>query len=287
MPCPYLSHTVNRDTFLKQTGVGAMLKSMALQTMRHAYWRTRGYQKGRNYYLSDELNYFYRTWRDFRRLSRLTQPLATLAGKRFVYYPLHLEPEVALQGLSPEYFYQHALIAAISRDLPAGVLLAVKETFAGIGRRPENFYDQINDLKNVVLVDTMELGLDCVRHCEAVVTIAGTGGMEAAIRGTPVITVGQHNIYNCLPHVWLITDEAELPSALQRATNGTFDHEVAKRDGARFLQAVVDHSFDLNAYDYVHLDRFDDEVVDAACRALAASVDSDNLAAMSTGRGVA
>ena len=65
--------------------------------------------------------------------------------------------------MSPEYFYQLSCIAALSRDLPAGAILVVKETLAATGRRPRDFYAQIKEFKNVVMLDIRELGLEVVR----------------------------------------------------------------------------------------------------------------------------
>jgi len=167
-----------------------------------------------------------------------------------------------LQGLSPEYFYQLSLISAVSRDLPAGIMLAVKEQFHSPPLRPDNFYEQIKALKNVVLVEMMELGLDVVREASAVVTICGTSGFEAAVMGKPVIAFGQHNSYNFLPHVRVVTDESQLKGYLHDALNGAVDRARARIDGQRFLKAVVDVSFDMRSYNRFYLDKFDRESVE-------------------------
>ncbi|MEC7722196.1 MAG: hypothetical protein VX676_05350, partial [Pseudomonadota bacterium] len=135
----YFGHQVNRGVFKKSFGFATLLKGLVLTTVQGIYWRLRGYQKAKGYYFRDRLLYHYRRWRDHRRLVRLAKAtLADFEGKSFVYFPLHIEPEMALHGISPEYFYQHAAIAAISRDLPAGTLLLVKEHFGAIGRRPDS-----------------------------------------------------------------------------------------------------------------------------------------------------
>ncbi len=209
---PYHSHLASRAKYQKAFSIGTLVKGATRTCLQQVYWRLKGYQKAQGYYLSENLKLQWRMWRDGRRLARKARTqLGDLADKPFVYFPLHVEPETALHGLSPEYFYQHALIAAVSRDLPAGVLLAVKEAYGVIGRRPENFYDQILDLKNVILLDTWEMGLACAQSARAVVTICGTAGLEAVAAGTPVIAFGKHNLYNFLPSVRVVNDERELP----------------------------------------------------------------------------
>ena len=270
---PYLSHVVTRSRFMQGTNLAGLAKNLLLTTARHGYWYVRGYKKAKGYYLREKLKYHFRQWQHYRRLRRLALvKLNALRVKRFVFYPLHLEPEASLQVLSPEYFYQLSSIAAVSRDLPAGVLLAVKETFSAIGRRPDNFYEQIAEFKNVVMMDPMDLGVDVIRHAAAVVSINGTAGFEAAAIGKPVIAFGRHNIFGFLPHVKVVAEESQLRECLREALTGAIDPEVARADGRRFLQAVVSCSFDMKQYDYVHLDRFDRQTVGDACDALCQSL---------------
>ncbi len=87
--------------------------------------------------------------REARR--RFNVRLADLAAKPVVYFPLHKEPEESFLLRSPERFSQHAVIAALSRALPAGALLAVKENRYAVARRPKDFYAQLAALKNVVV----------------------------------------------------------------------------------------------------------------------------------------
>ena len=266
---PYDTHLASRAHYQAMFSFGVMIKSLARTAAQFAYWRARGYMKAKGYYLTDTLRYHWLMWRDYKRLKALaTTKLADLKGQPFVYFPLHVEPETALHGFSPEYFYQHAAVAAISRDLPAGVRLAVKEAYGAIGRRPSEFYAQMADLKNVVLLDVWEVGLACAQKADAVVTICGTAGLEAAVAGTPVIAFGKHNIYNFLPCVRVIHDEADLPAFLRDALDGTIASATIQAQGRRLLGAIVAHSFDLGSYDYINVERFEPSVVDHMFKAL-------------------
>ena len=250
-----------------------MLKESLFIVLRYIYWNIRRYEKGRGYLLSDRLAYPWRRRVDTKLLSgKISKPLSALEGRRFVYYPLHTEPEVALQGLSPEYFYQLSCIAALSRDLPAGTLLAVKETFQATGRRPTDFYRQIAEFKNVVMLDLLELGPDVIEACDAVATNTGTAGLEGAVMGKPVITFGQHNMYNFLEHVSIVTVEAQLRGFLEAALSEQFDKNKALSDGQRFLQALVSCSFDLQDYNILEPEKVTEEQGDEAYHALICSL---------------
>jgi hypothetical protein len=272
MESPYLAHQANRKRSLNQVKLTRTVKNIILTTLRYGYWHLRGYEKARGYYFWGTIQFHIRLWAAHRHMRRLAKTkLPDLAGKRFVYYPLHVEPETALHGLSPEYFYQHALIAAVSRDLPAGVYLAVKEAYGSLGRRPANFYRQVADLKNVVWVDVWERGFDCARQANAVVTICGTAGLEAVTSGTPVIAFGRHNIYNFLPSVQVVEDETMLAGYLRNALCRN-DAERVSAEGKRLLRAIVDESFDMGKFDYIHLDQFENDTVRQATDALIKSL---------------
>ncbi|MBM3505708.1 MAG: hypothetical protein FJX65_17810 [Alphaproteobacteria bacterium] len=272
---PYQGHLDSRRRARRAGSAGALLKRAILMTARYAWWWIRGYEKGRTYYLSSNLKFLYRIWRDWRDVRRLARTRVgdlTAAGVPFVYYPCHLEPEAALQGISPEFFFQHALIAAVSRDLPAGVMLAVKEAFGAIGRRPIDFYRHLADLKNVVLLDPWEMGLDCVRASRAVVTICGSTGFEAAAMGRQVIALGRHNVFSFLPVVQTAKRLDELGPALQRALSSSEPTAESEAQGRRFLAAVEATSFDLRGFDYGHPSIVDPEAVDAMAEGLLRSV---------------
>ncbi len=279
---PYDSHLTLRGRSVAASSTLGLVRGLADRLLRHAWWNLRGYEKAKDYYMTDEMRYLVLRWRDRRLLEkRATLRLADLSDRPFVYYPLHMEPEIALQGMSPEYFFQLGCIAAISRDLPAGTLLVVKETLAALGRRPADFYDQIRAFKNVVMIDPLEFGLDVVRQCAAVATITGTGGFEGAVMGKPVISFGRHNQYNFLPHVSLVTDESKLAEHIRDALDEDSDYAARQRDGARFLAAVKASSFDLEGFDVLNAASVEDVVVDRAYTALHESLGARLVAAVS------
>lgn len=270
---PYFGHVKSRKIFQSRFGLKATLKQMFLVLARFAYWKLRRYEKGKNYYVADSVRHQFRIWRQYRRYQKIaTTKLSDLKGKRFVFFPLHVEPETALHGISPEYFYQHSMIAAVSRDLPAGIYLAVKEAYGSIGRRPNTFYRQINDLKNVVLLDCWEQGIECAREADAVVTICGTVGLEAVVAGTPVIAFGHHNLYNFLPSVRVVHDERLLASYLYKALFASDVKKRTRNEGRRLLRAIIDCSFDMGNYHYNDIENFNLATIEFAGQALAKSL---------------
>lgn len=260
-----------------------VVRQSAYLLARQAYWHMRGYEKARGYYVLDQIRMLVRQRRDIHRMmGQETVTLEALEGTPFIYYPLHTEPEQSLGQISPEFFFQLTAIAALSRDLPAGFKLAVKDVPMGCGRRPDNFYDQILRLKNVVILNLSVPGPEVVRRAVGVATIAGTGGLEAALMGKPVISFGRHNPYNFLPHVMVVKDLSDLPAFVRKMVGDEVDTARARGDAERYIEAIEAVSFDMGKFDYFDLNRFAADAPQNAYRLLHKSLEETGSRAAQT-----
>ena len=212
--------------------------------------------------------------------SRSMARLDALEGKTFLYYPMHKEPEFSLHQISPECFDQMSVIASVSRDLPANALLVVKEHPRTLGTRNMDFYRKITDLRNIVMLDVRENGIEISRKAAGIVSIAGTSGLEAAILGKPVITFGRHNLYSILPHVMTVTDQSQLKDYLERILSNEFESEMALDLGKRLVAALRKNAFDmkgLGMHGKFGKELDDPEIIDDAVRLLLDSLNLPNL----------
>lgn len=199
--------------------------------------------------------------------------LEDLRQQKFVYFPLHTEPEMSLHWMSPECFIQMEAIARLARDLPADTLLVVKETIYGFGRRPRDFYGQLRAFKNVVVIDAFERGIEVMQASVAVATMTGSGGLEAALTGKPVLLFGRHNYYDFLDHVRRVWRDDDLRPAIHDLVETEIDLPKAKRDGARLKEAVRRVCFDMGSYSNVTPHKFEPVVVERATAGLQATFD--------------
>lgn len=260
------------DKVADRSKVSEMLAKTGRLVVRHAY-RFYKRDKTKQYRFSSDIASVWREWRVLRRLFSMNLPrLNDLKGRDYIFYPLQVEPESNLQGFSPEYFFQLSAIISLARDLPAGVVLVVKEHLPAAGRRPDVFHEQIRLLKNVVFVDLRESGLELVRHARAVATINGTAGQEAAVLGKPVITFGRHNLYNILPHVRVIRQDEDLYPALRWALSDEFDAAQAKTDGQRYLHTLRSHCFHMEDFGFHNPHGYTPEVIEKAADKLLESL---------------
>lgn len=103
---------------------------------------------------------------------------------------LEAEPSLDIVRHSPDFTDQHVAIVALSRDLPAGARIAVLEHPDMPGRRPSNFYRQLRDLKNTVLLPPGTPVASAIEAATAVAGIAGPALLHAALMDKPVIALG-------------------------------------------------------------------------------------------------
>ena len=260
-----------RNIYLKRSGYISMAYRLMRRAAKHYYKQSLG---DKVYLLREELKYEYRLALAMRQIKRLPcKSLDSLQGQPFVYFPLQEEPEVILTVASTEYTYQLAAISSLARDLTAGVVLAVKETPYAFGRRGDNFYDQICEFKNVVWLDVNEPGVNVIRDANAVATISGTGGLEGALIGKPIISFGRHNYWNFIPHVSVVTDEDQVATYLSDALSTPELRQVNIENGARAKQAIIDCSFDLSL-DYANTSQYDSQALRSMYTTLVESLDN-------------
>ena len=122
-------------------------------------------------------------------------------GERFVLFPTHFQPEASTLVQAPYYLDQAALIDDLSKSLPVGHRLYVKEHLTNRGRRPLSFYRRIRETLGVRLLGPDEDTFALIRDAAAVAVITGTVGWEGLLLGKPVVSFGEV-FFNMHPGVY-------------------------------------------------------------------------------------
>ena len=132
----------------------------------------------------------------------------------YVFFPLHVEPELSLLVFAPEHTNQIELCRRVALALPRGVRLLVKEHPAMVTSRPRRFYEDLAGLVNVELIHSSVSSHDIFAdaRCRAVLVVSSTVGFEAAMDGRPVVSLGPTD-YAVLPTV---QPAASLEEAIER-----------------------------------------------------------------------
>ena len=247
---PYKNYFAARNRDLDGFKLINCMKVSLEKLLRLCYGKIKGYKKADNTYILDE---FFFIWRRrtgyFEYKKYVNTNLKKLNKVNFVYFPLLTEPEIALHGVAQDFFFQLSAINLIARDLPANYRLVVKEHLLAIGRRPKNFYQQIADLKNVLIAECTESGIQYIDKAKATACLTGTAGWETAIKGKPVISFSKNNIYNFLNHVFEVKDFSNLSSIISSVIKNKYPNLKSKEDGSRLYHSYKKTLIDVKDYE--------------------------------------
>jgi hypothetical protein len=143
------------------------------------------------------------------------------AGEKYIYFPLHTVYDTQITIRNPQFYQQAFLVEYLSRCLPQGYLLYIKEHPNSVDM-PYKWLRLLSRLPNVRVLRAGINSHDIIRHARAVVTICSTVGFEALHYAKPVIVLSPNwylrgkgvtfDVENLadLPHVCKLALEAQV-----------------------------------------------------------------------------
>ena len=157
-------------------------------------------------------------------------------SETYVYFPLHLIPESTTLIKSPFYPNEIAVIEAVSKSLPIGWKLYVKEHGSMVGERPLGFYKAIKRLTNVRLVrmDAYDDPKPWIQNSVGVITLSGSSAFEAAMLGKRSLIFGS-TFFELIDGIDKINSFLELPEKINKMKNELADNT---KSCAAYLQAI-------------------------------------------------
>ena len=164
--------------------------------------------------------------------------------QKYIYFPLHAEPERTILIGSPFFTNQIEVIKNIAKSIPIDYKLYVKEHpfQKKLNWRSTNFYKQILNLPNVKLLHPSLNSEKLVKGSNLIIAIAGTAGIQAAIHNKPSI-IFSDQIYDELPSVYRLQDIEQLPNVIKLM----LQKKVDQNDVIKFVNKLLDNSFEFNA----------------------------------------
>lgn len=137
-------------------------------------------------------------------------------GEKYVYMPLHLIPESSVFVKASFYVDELNLIEQVSKSLPVGWKLYVKEHQAMLGERDLSFYKKAAELANVrvVQLNYYKDPKPWITKSLGVVTITGTAAYEAALMGRKSIVFGDVP-FSLIDGITRIRSFEDLPEAIR------------------------------------------------------------------------
>lgn len=163
-------------------------------------------------------------------------------NNKFVYYPLHVDPEASTMIMSPMHTDQISIIEAISKSIPFDSYLYVKEHVQMWGNRNSEFYDKIKRFPKVKLVHPREDNFTLMKSSFAIITITGTSGWEGMLLKKPVIFLSNTPFLVIKDGYELCNDLSKLPKVFKKIDKFKFcsDQKIL-----RYLTILFQNSFPL------------------------------------------
>ena len=189
---------------------------------------------------------------NYNYLKRIGKCPHDLKGRKIIYFPLHLEPEIALLNVSPEFNNSIEMISWISKSLPADAVLVLKEHPIAYAVRSRGYYERIARMPNVIWAAPVVQSWEWIKQSSIVTTITGTAAIEAIYFGKPVLSYGLHQIVNLLPSVRFASD---YPST-KKSVQDLLDHKVTKeqidRSRTALYKAQLEVSFAVPGFEEIY-----------------------------------
>ncbi len=128
---------------------------------------------------------------DYRaQVHRLTRPVDW--RRPFVYFPLHLQPELTTATLGDQYRDQLAALENLRAALDPEVWIYVKENPKQSWRwRGPAFFERLRQIPRTLLVDRSCDTYRLLRESQFAATVTGTVGWESVSGGKPVLVFGR------------------------------------------------------------------------------------------------
>ena len=174
-----------------------------------------------SYLIREKLRLELQHWRLRRRILLEKAVFPTFSDDLpFVFFPLHMEPEISLMVECARADNQLVFIDWLAKSLPGGWRLLVKEHPAQASDRMPGFWEQVRRYPNVEVLGTLERAEDIFPKARAVAVINSTVGFQAANLGLPVLTFHRHYLPRLMPHVRFCQSFEDTRVALRAIAGG-------------------------------------------------------------------
>ena len=232
----FLSEDIWVDNTVEMPQVVKSKRSTAIISIYKSFMRAPKYPH-------EIVRFFRNSLISYRQFSRhLRKSNGLLSGKKYLLYSMAYHPEESTAPRAGIFVEQQLAIRALSRLVPDGWHIRVREHPDQYGRRrprPGDYWDEIERLPNVEIVPINESVSESITKAEAIASPTGTICVEAWLRGLPVLLFGSMFLRTA-PGVFSISTILDLRNAIAVLLTGSKIDLQAKRD---FCSWTNSHSY--------------------------------------------
>ncbi len=140
-------------------------------------------------------------------------------NEKYIYFPFHVPSDTQLLARSPMFQFQEWLVEYLSRSIPFGYKLYIKEHPAAVGGYRNYIIKKlIKECGNISLVHPQVNSYDLISNSSLVVTVNSSVGFEALLQDKKVLVMGTSYYKNC-GVTFDVNDMNDLGSAIDNALN--------------------------------------------------------------------
>lgn len=167
-------------------------------------------------------------------------------NQNFILFTLHVDPERQTLVVAPYYTNQLEVITALSKSIPVGYKIYVKEHYGQkiSAWRDVSYYKKIKNLPNVELIHPNFNSLELIKNSSMVCTINGTAALEAAFFNKPSMVFADTS-FSTLPSVCRIKSFEDLPQILKIYLKSKVDFNALND----YINFIEQNSFEFNFSD--------------------------------------
>jgi hypothetical protein len=166
--------------------------------------------------------------KNYRQISVKTPSLK----KKFIYFPLHLQPESVTSIWGGIYLDQVLALERLARIIPADWVIYAKENPKQQGsNRDWLFFERLQQIPNLLYLSKDVNSHELIKASQFVATIVGVAGWEAITGGKNVLRFGWGAWYKTLPGVYEYNSHLDM----NVITNTPIDHALLEKKMAELL----------------------------------------------------
>lgn len=161
--------------------------------------------------------------------------LDSLSGKKYLFFPLHMEPEATLNYFVDENYSQFSIVECIIKSLKARQYLVVKEHPQHNGMLVQKKYRELKkQYKNLLFIQAHIPSFEIIKNSQAIVTLTSTVAWEGLLAGHPAFVLGKI-FYDQCPGAIRIDNLKELKEKIRADSYSIPDKEEVTLFAARMI----------------------------------------------------
>lgn len=180
---------------------------------------------------------------NFQKLYKRYKFSKQIPDQKYVYFPLHVDPEASTMVLSPFHTNQISLIENLSKSIPSDHILLVKEHIPMIGYRPKGFYKTIQSMPRVRLISPFFDQFTIISKASFICSITGTAGLEGLLLKKKVLLIADRTPYSFFEKGLIVeSDISKLSERFQELDKKELLDDVSI---LRYLALIFQESFQM------------------------------------------